>query len=767
MALIDDVREVCQRLAPHGWQKLLDHHGLDIEAEDLEQELRKELPAIDRRIEGFGDFASEGRRGIEPGQPARSLLYHALASPNVLSGVEGEPLAAFPTLAEIEAVENYVFGVEPPSVDDLVARFPRESMAIAVFASEYRPGADTVHRRHADLCFSRTGVARVGTSKPLYEGRARGFLPFVGEDDHAFRVLPARYAAYVAVQLSGQEELFGPMNFDLLRTIPTPLRQRFLEEGAPAPEDGNRLFWVPVHKLFSGRECVRGLDLSVTLQAHHTNEKIRRVHLQLRRRRHDTGWLEPDIGNPPFVFTEGIAEFSRDPDHGEGVLTPAVHEKLVEPAEYRGEPLWFLVPPQIPPDEENPWAPSFQIRSERGFRRAPEYVHVRHEVKEDGTVEDLNDLEDVAGRVRAGRYRALHYLDFTGDGGVEALCPQLAVELPRAVPAYSIVTAPDFYPLCGQRELIEWYIQRVPTALRERIWHERLPLTLADARFPPNLQLKDIDFRREDNTVTAIVSLPEESDAAERTLVPSKTVRHAHLPDAAASIFAPGWDTSLDEISGFPHLASYGLGSPFPEDAKLCAALSSFWPAVAPDAGRSFSVSLPTATPLTDEEIGSAGDLPWDGIPGPRPASEGNKASIEYTSFAHADYVRSALDDRFSLALTGRVDFTEYAARILAVARAYKVSGIHPRDRRWRLLSFRALSPGDEELREAEEEARTGIEDARYRIAFVRAREPRRHPTDHTKVLVDIDETLTLFAGALPRVLIKRPSMPWRVERAT
>ena len=47
-------------------------------------------------------------------------------------------------------------------------------------------------------------------------------------------------------------------------------------------------------------------------------------------------------------------------------------------------------------------------------------------------------------------------------------------------------------------------------------------------------------------------------------------------------------------------------------------ALSAFWPAVAPDAGRSFwwktrNGVFPTITPLTDDEIGSNGNLGWDG----------------------------------------------------------------------------------------------------------------------------------------------------------
>lgn len=769
MALIDNVRAICERLAAHGWHDLLSLHGLDITAGNLRDELLRELPDIDRDVRGFEDFASEGSRAIEPGRPAHSLLYHALASPSVRVGERGEPLETFPTLAEIETVENFVFGIQPPSFPELAARFPEALMAVAVFACEYRPGLETVHRRHADLCFSRTGVARVGTADPLYDGQARGFLPFVDADAHGIRVLPAQYAPYIAVQLKGDERLFGPMDADLLDRVPEDLLRWFSDQAGA--RDGDRNFWVPLHKIFEGPECVRGLDLSVTLEAHHVNEKIRRVHLQLRRLGHDTGWGEPDIDRAPFVLTERIAEFSRDREGRQGLLVPTAHERLVEAAEYQGKPLSFAVPPDDPdPRRRNPWAPSLLLRSEGRSRRGPEYVHARHEVEADGSITDLNELDNVAGRVRTGGYQALHYLDFTGDGWVEASCPELAVELPRVVPAYSMVTAPDFYPNCDQRELIEWWIQRVPQALRDSVWQVP-PLTLSNGRIAPNLQLRPMgaDFRPEDDTPTAIVSLPLGRDAAQRPLENTATVRHAHLPDAAASVFAPGWDTSLDETDGTVHLASYGLGSPFPEDAKLCAALSSFWPAVAPDVGRSFSsgdndtelAPFPTATPLTDEEIGTVGALPWDGVPGPRPTAQ-DGGLIEYARFDHVDYVRSALDSRFSLELTGRVDNVEYTARILAMARVYKALGIDPGDRNWRVTSFRTVAASDKELREAEREAGVRLRGNRYRIAFGRTGEPRIHPNDHRRVLVDITETATAFAGAMPLILVKRADSPWR-----
>ena len=110
MTLIADVQTVCRRLAPHGWTDLLARHDLDITAPNLAEEFARELTAIRRDLPGFEDFAMEGKRGIEPGRPARSLLFHALASPNVLRGTAHEVLGAYPTLAELDLVENYVFG---------------------------------------------------------------------------------------------------------------------------------------------------------------------------------------------------------------------------------------------------------------------------------------------------------------------------------------------------------------------------------------------------------------------------------------------------------------------------------------------------------------------------------------------------------------------------------------------------------------------------------------------------------------------------------
>jgi hypothetical protein len=85
------------------------------------------------------------------------------------------------------------------------------------------------------------------------------------------------------------------------------------------------------------------------------------------------------------------------------------------------------------------------------------------------------------------------------------------------------------------------------------------------------------------------------------------------------------------------------------EDSKLCAALSSFWPAAAPDITRTFapSRSYATATPLTDEIIGLGSKAPWDGVRGPELREQEGK--VRYTALAYSDYVQTALDGGFDI----------------------------------------------------------------------------------------------------------------------
>jgi len=122
-----------------------------------------------------------------------------------------------------------------------------------------------------------------------------------------------------------------------------------------------------------------------------------------------------------------------------------------------------------------------------------------------------------------------------------------------------------------------------------------------------------------------------------------------------------------------------------------------------------------TVIPLTDAEIGQTGGLPWDGVPGPVEIIAGGQAVAEYNSFVHADYVRNALADKFSLRLTSKVDFKAYSDRILGMLCGYLALGVERTSaaanpalseliterQQWIVLSFNELAVGDPELTRA------------------------------------------------------------------
>ncbi|MEA2554162.1 MAG: hypothetical protein QOJ65_2338 [Fimbriimonadaceae bacterium] len=695
MALIDEVRAACARLAGKGWKELLAAHGLNVAAADLEAELLKPLPNIKRDLAGFEDFALEGKRGIEPGHPARSLLYHAFASPGVVFRPGGGLLEEFPTLAEIEVVENYCFAARKAKLEDIRALAGAE-LAVVVFATEYRLSIETCHRKHADLVFSRTGVARVGTAEALYHPRLRGFVPLVDGQPTQIRVLPSRFSTYLAFQRKGSASDFCPMPSFLA------------EDKNPNEQDANRTFWQPIHKVFDGAECLSGLQLHADMRAHHQNEKLARIHKQLNALNLPSR-QGAELSQPPFVFTAGIAELDARNGFSKGVIVPSPHP-LVEPAIKDGSPLTFHVPPKGSAGTRL-FGSSFGIKPKGDARKAPEFIHARTLVDANGSQTDLNTKQDVRKRVEKGGYKALHYVDFTGDGYVDASCEELRNKVIGFFAAYSLVTSPDFFTRCDQRELTEWTATLAQRGVVE-VWGTP-PDPLSDDRFAPNLQLSRPDgshpFTPKDDTSTAIVSMFGEVGVQTSGKNFMDIARHSHMPDDAAGFFAPGWDVSHDELGGVLHLAAYGLGSPFPEDAKLCAALSTFWPAVAPDSSRTFgNAQGATVSPLTDAELGVANNLPWDGIAPPKALKIGGQDVAEFAEFDHGDYVRSALDGNLNLFLTSVVTVDDYRERVVRMLNVYAALGIDVKGtdkfnekRAWIVHSFRKLTSEDSELHEA------------------------------------------------------------------
>lgn len=701
MPLIDEMKLLCDRLAPLGWRQLfleLTAGALDIAqptSSALQSQLTQTLANIDRSHPGFEDFSAQAERAVEAGEPSKSLLYHALASPLVTRDRKGMLLKGFATPRELDVVENFVFCLSAFDLTRWLAQAGSTAKAaIVLFCSEYRPAKDSVDGRHADLTFSRTGIARVGTSRPRYNPATRGFWPEDENNPHGFRVVPARFTPWLAVKKKGKHVRVSPIQDNA--------------EGQLAQE-ATRDFWVPVHKLFSGSECLVGLDLTVKWTSQLFNIKIQRIHKHLKTKPLPTGY--------PYVLRDkDIADWASGAEFGRGWLQPTQHRALIEPAMLNGKRVTF----RVPEDGRSSFA-AMEIGS-----GGPAYVHARTKIEADGRIRDLNDESNVVAAVNLGQYDAQHYVDYTGEGWVGAeiaQLPKLAV-----VPAFALVAAPDFFPSSGQYELSAWSRSTdVPEPFRGKVWLPDIPPTpLSEIRVPANVQLPGTPFRRSDTSVTAVIGMGEPAHPPSNTLPRQPdTLRASMLPDDAAGIFAPGWDVGQDKDStGKVHLAGYGLGSPFPEDAKLCAALSTFWPAVAPDIFRTFStpavITSGTVAPLTDDEIGQTGNLPWDGLRGPAVVVDNGVRYVELQDFLKADYVQQALENRFSQRLLARVNAEEYKARILALCRVYAVAGnlgdIRVTRQQWLVLSFRRVNASDQELQTAQVQAGSVLHGKIYRV---------------------------------------------------
>ena len=795
--LIEPVRAACKRLAAAGWRELLlraSGGALDIGAADLAAELNKVL-GVDRSLAGFADFASAGQRGVEPGSPARSLLYHAFASPDVLD----DSLLEYPTLAEIEALENYVYGARPAVWADLQAMAGEHPLGIVMLALQYRPARDTVGRRHADLVFSRTGISRMGTLPPVYDARARNFVATVDDKPYDFPAIPQRFAPFLAIRVPGDDPRLAVLD--------------------PQKGDEERAFWLPVHKLFSGAECVAGHRLKVELGCAFRNEKLRRFHRFLQLNGYPTEWVGEDLEQFPFVMRdEQIAAFSKTAAFGPGVVEPRA-APFVNRARYKGEWLGFQVPQEWVATDGVVYFSSAQILggeadTEEDFhkgeflylegagadydRNAPEYVSLRHRLREDGTLEDLNANPEMRGLIRAGGYKAQHFIDYAGDGWVEGRVEGLPADLPRMA-AYAPVSPPDFFPLVSQHDLMDWWTTEVPAAIRDGLWAIP-PYALSGRRMAPNVELP-IGFSIYDVGASAVVGRAQDAPGSTLPRLPaSNASRYSGLPDHSPGLFDPGWDVSQGLLYNNPEeglqafLQNHGLGTPFVEDVKLCAALGSYWPAIAPDSTRSFSplkkatgysYPWPTIVPLTDAETGiepvDGRFLPWDGVRGPQIVEVDGRRLVEYADIDRVDY--AAMPDTMTIAQLARIDLAETKARVLAMAAVYWALGIRDADFRkrypkskgrvlteitrakagWAVSSFRALREDEAELVEAQRQlgVKLAAEGPRYRFHVYRPGEERAHPEDMRKVRVSIKEEAVAFVDAR-QVLIRRGNKTWK-----
>jgi hypothetical protein len=714
MARIDDVKKICRSLADRGWKELFSRHGLNLLAADLASELERKLD-IDRNQPGFDDFCLKGKQAVQPGDPACSLLYHALASSEVLPTKDGKelPLDAYASVEELDAIENYIYSrkpfVPPKSGEWLVG----------VFAYAYRPAESNAHGYHADLVFSRTGIARAGTKEAVWYGPWRSFRPDPPSHD-GMSVCPARYGAFIAEKAKQKDT-------DLV-----PLVGRRDEQNDPL-----RTFYVPVHKLFNGPDCVEGAEIHLRFGEYHRNEKLRRLHT---------------IGSLKLVagFDVNAAPFIRDSLNGDAFVTlPAAGASVLvmptpQPTVVRAatqtnsiskneEIARFVVPRK---NNDNRLSTSLQILAVKDARRVPQYINIRHRVvRKSGSklvIEDMRSLpeKDFDHALKHGGYEAAHYIDDTGEGNICVTVGGLAQPQP-SLPAYSLVAAPHFFPLADQLEISNW-VRRNFFNFQEH-FAQGAPWPLCEGRRPVNIELPRADsqgdraFSRQDETVTAIVGPQPRS----REHVASKDRRKlsvSFLTDAASNEFDPGWDVSLSGDDHGHYLAAYGLGSPYPEDAKLCAALNSFWPAAAPDAARTFKFDTPTAMPLLDEELGYHPRHPlvldktvkssfgWDGEQGPFFEKVRGRQYVNLASIDRSDYVSNALSGKIDIRKTSSVDGPELIARMDALRRCIRVL---PGKNHWvSKTDLMLVTAEDVEKAKGKGDSGDALPGARYRYVF-------------------------------------------------
>jgi hypothetical protein len=699
--LVDLVRDLLDRIAPI-WEAAFARHGLNLRAEDTASELARTLK-IDWTDPRVADLCRSTYRAIEPGDPARSLLYHMLARPaDESSGASVSP-------EELDLLENYLYSRAGPPDD-------WQKLEIAVLAYQYRPARRTGHEAHADMVFSRLGIARNGDREARFDPPGRCFSPDAGDAAHV-RVLPARFGAFLVRRREGPHALA-------------------LIEGEQSG-DHERSFVTPVYKLFQGSECLPGLAVSLSFVHCHVGDKLKRaVQAQW-------GVRVPrsvDLDAPPFTMTSsGSAGDSVGlMQSGSAVWVMPRPLLLIEPVQAGALPInGFKVPRQWPwplglvnrryttmrivnslvrlflallDEVRQLYAPHFAENWLRypEPRNAPEYINIRHPAREgDGSVPDMRNQPENRERfldaVKNGGYETRFFIDHCAEGVVSvALGEQTTL---RVLPAYSIVAAPDFYPYADQVELQRWF-QQTHTDPKSQ-FRNGGPSSLSGERLTANPEHDDPltgkqAFPRTDTTISVAFSLAARTERHTSPAAPDVKMV-SFLSDASSNVFAPGWDVTYASDPGGIFLATHGLGSPFAEDVKLCAASNSFWPALSPDASRTFNrADAPTAIPMLDEEIGlhpghplvvkgvAAACRGWDGEYGPYLTPDG---MAEYADIYRSDYVSNALAGNMLFGALQHVDAAELIRRIRALRHAVAAcdQGQTPAHTRLWLISARRV----------------------------------------------------------------------------
>src|SRR5687768_9033849 len=258
--------KLIQWLDKSGWVSYLkDAVGVNLrlQGDALEAELLRDIDATAlkslcaQQESGFDDFA--GMNLIKPGFPAFSLLYHVLASPRV----RPKTVVAYPDLEHLDSLENYIYAMSDwDHLKNVYSVSSNEDLVLAVFAYEFRPAFKTPHHEHADLVFSRTGVARVGHEDMNFDNTNRCFTnqPKQGIPVQRAAVVPARYGLFVAKRVKADE-------IDLMKTGFYKPGDKFDDKN-----DAQRTFLQPIRKVFHNDVLFN--EAKLNFEEVHKSEKL-------------------------------------------------------------------------------------------------------------------------------------------------------------------------------------------------------------------------------------------------------------------------------------------------------------------------------------------------------------------------------------------------------------------------------------------------------------------------------------------------------------
>lgn len=694
MALKNEVLGILQDLSDEGWRDMIldvTSQQLDLgqlTLENMEDELTKRLD-INRTNSGFEDFYNDAEQAITPGFPAKSLLFHALASPAVVS----DSISTYPSANDLEVIENYIYSTANVSLQQLLNEHGEE-LVICTMASEYRVGPRTVNRKFADMIYSRTGIGRVGNSTEEYSDERRSYI--LSSDIKNVNVIPVKFGAYIGIRTQSNSK--GILNLQVGDRGANP-----------------RSFTWPIHKLFAGDECFTDVKLTnLTFEENHIQEKLAKlfeIPSQLNGVNLPSGF---NIDEPPFKTNSGNSQLVSLNKSNGNLTVRTIAKPLVELAVQNSRICHFNVPPAE--DSGNRFFSSYLMPSPRNLRIAPEYANIRHEVVDASDLKNgLKDLNKSLNHnqfdldvLERGGYDAALFTDSCCEGYIRAI---LDVDGSRSaldsIPAYSIQATPDYFPYVDQLQIDDW-IRSQGTSLGVIYGDPRLgegqggtrPLSFERTRINPSITSLDGErvFDDFDTTLVALVSHWNSDEPVDQD--PESSFRDYEfsinsLTDGASGIYAPGWDISnvskLIEVNGRlmldrAALGVFGLGSPFPEDAKLCAALNSFWPAAAPDASRTFNNGA-IVKPLLDVELGYhrrhkkvldgtvQESWGWDGEQGPFFEQDSGQEYVNYTNILRSDYISNILEDRNQINDMVNLTSTDLINRIEFLRKCFRLMG--------------------------------------------------------------------------------------------